>query len=324
MIASDKSSRRPFVGGPSADEGRQPSQAVARTVKTAVIGASGYVGRHLWAAYRSTDPDCVGTVFSQSQAELSHFDIRQPDLPALRLEESGHEAVLIASAKPNIGYCDREQEASYAVNVRGMLELIRQVAKTRMQVVFLSSDYVFEGCAGRNDDDTPTSPTTEYGRQKAIVERELPSITDNYLILRLSKIYGIERGDGTLLDEIASCLAAGRAVRAARDQVFCPTYVEDLTRAIVSIQARGLNGTLNVCNSECWSRHAVALRMAEAMRVNPELVRSISLHELPGMGNRPLNTSMTCSRLKSEVGATFTPLESSIQQVAAHGRCEPS
>ncbi len=191
--------------------------------KTAIIGASGFIGRHLHAAYRRDFPDVVGTAFSaETGGGLVRFDIRRPDLSALRLKETGHGAVLIASAKPNIDFCERERDAAYDVNVRGTLTLARQAAQAGLQVIFFSTDYVFAGDTGLFDDDSPTNPTTEYGRQKVIVEKELPAITDNHLILRLSKIFGLEKGDRTLLDDIASTLAAGRVARVARDQFFPP------------------------------------------------------------------------------------------------------
>lgn len=302
-------------------DAREPeSDAVNATVrKTAVIGASGYVGGHLWNAYRARHPDCVGTGFSRAREELTHFDIRNPQLDALRLEDSGHEAVLISSAKPNIGYCDQQPEESYAVNVRGMLDLMRHIARTSMQIIFLSSDYAFEG-HGDHDDNSPTRPTTEYGRQKVAVEQALPELTDNYLILRLSKIYGVRKGDNTLLDEVAAGLAAGREMKVARDQIFCPTHVDDLTAAIHGIQKKGLRGTLNVCSPERWSRCDVATRLAAAMQCDPQLLKTISLHDLPGMASRPLNTSMLCTRLTNEVGSVFRGLEESIAEVAANWR----
>ena len=178
-------------------------------VKTAVIGASGFVGHHLLRAYRQVFPDCVGTAFSNLQPGLTPFDIQEPDLASLRLEETGHRAVLIASAKPNIEFCERERSLAYAVNVRGTLKLIRQIARCSLQLIFLSSDYVFEGTDGDYDDDAETEPTTEYGRQKVLVEEEIPARTDNYVILRISKEFGLQKNDGTLLDEMACTLAAG-------------------------------------------------------------------------------------------------------------------
>jgi dTDP-4-dehydrorhamnose reductase len=287
-------------------------------VKTAVIGASGYVGSHLWRAYRLAYPDSLGTTFSTANPALAFFDVRYPDIRSLQLVERGYRAVLIASAKPNIAFCEQEKDAAYAVNVRGMLELIRQLGQTSLQVIFLSSDYVFEGNTGGYSDDTETRPTTEYGRQKAYVEKELPSLTDNYLILRLSKIYGIQKGDGTLLDEMACAFAGAREVRAAQDQVFCPTNVADLVRAITAVQARSLRGVLNVCSPERWSRYDIALGLASAMQVSPGQITPISLHELPGMSAWPLDTSMTCTRLAKEVGVQFTPLSDALLRVAAY------
>lgn len=295
-------------------------QFPSSVVKTAVVGASGFVGRHLWRAYRRVYPDCVGTAFSTRHPDFTLFDIRQPNLSALRLEENGYGAVLIASAKPNIAYCEQNRDAAHAVNVRGMLDLIRQVGRTRMQVIFLSSDYVFEGTAGGYSDEAVTRPTTEYGRQKVLVEKELPSLADNYLILRLSKIYGLEKGDRTLLDEIADRLVRNETIRAATDQGFCPTCVHDLVRAILAIQARGLRGVVNVCSPERWSRYDVACAVARALEVDPGRVRPVSLRDVPGMEGRPLDTSMTCPRLSREVGSSFTPLSVTVHQVAANWR----
>lgn len=289
-------------------------------IKTAIIGASGYIGRHLLKSYRTEFPDCVGTAFSRVVSGLTSFDIREPDIRPLRLQETGHQAVLIASANPNIKYCEEEKSAAFAVNVKGTLELIRQLGRTSMSVVFLSSDYVFPGNSGPHDDGDVTRPSTEYGRQKKRVEEEIPRLTDRYLILRLSKIFGLEKGDGTLLDEMACSLSARRQVQAAADQFFCPTYVDDLVAAIQAIQARELSGVMNVSSPEIWSRHQIAVELAHAMRVDAGLVKKISLYDFPSMAGRPLNTSMMCSRLKKETDASFAPLGECIKRVAAHWR----
>ncbi len=287
-------------------------------IKTAIIGASGNVGRYLWRSYREAFPDCVGTSFSNPGDGLTFFDIRKPDLAALRLEATGHKAILISSAKPNIGYCEEHQEAARAVNVEGTLELIRQAGRTSLQVIFFSTDYVFGNRPGPHDDDEAPRPTTEYGRQKAAVEEAIASLAENHLVLRLSKIFTAVKGDRTLLDDIASSLAAGRVVRAARDQIFCPTYVEDLVQAVGGIQAKGLRGRMNVANPARWSRADAAIAMAKAMRVDPSLVEVISLYDIPSMAGRPLDTSMACPRLIREVGPTFQPLETFIERVAAN------
>ncbi len=294
--------------------------AVKDMIKTAVIGASGFVGRHLWRSYRQAFPDCVGTSFSNPAAGLIPFDIRTPNLPALRLEETGHQAVIITSAKPNVAFCEKEPQAACAVNVAGTLELIRQIGRTSMSVVFVSSDYVFDGSSAPYSDDAEIKPTTEYGRQKAQVEREIPSLAGNYLILRLSKIYGLDKDDGTLLTDIARALASGQEVAAASDQFFCPTYVMDLVAAIHAVQESGAKGIFNVASPESWSRYEIASALAVAMNVKRGLVKKIGLYDLPSMKGRPLNTTMKCARLRKATSADFTPLHDSIVRVATDWR----
>jgi dTDP-4-dehydrorhamnose reductase len=286
-------------------------------IKTAVIGASGYIGRHLWRSYRSCFPDCIGTAFSADVPCLQKFDIRRPDITLLRLMETGHKAVLIASAKPNIAYCENNRKAAYEVNVEGTLELARQVGRIGLPVIFLSSDYVFEGTAGPYRDTDPVRPTTEYGRHKAQVEKELPNLVEQFLILRLSKIYNTEKGDKTLLDEMAALLFSGSELLAARDQLFCPTHVNDLVKVIHELQAKYVSGIFNVCSPEGWSRYEIALALADAMRVERKLVKGVLLHDLPGMSSRPLDTRMHPSPPVLECSGGFTPLAASILKVAS-------
>ena len=288
-----------------------------QAVKTAVVGASGFVGRHLWASYQHEFPDCVGTSHLKAGPGLTPFDIRKPDLSALRLEQTGHRAVVIASAVSNVAYCEREREAAYAVNVTGTLELIRQMGRTSLSVVFISSDYVFDGAVGHYDDDTSTNPTTEYGRQKAIVEREIPSLIKNHLIVRLSKVYGLVKNDNTLLDEMARTLSEGRRIQAATDQIFCPTYVGDVVRAMQAVQHLRISATVNVCSPERWSRFDIARELGAAMNADPSQIDGILLHSIPSMKGRPLDTSMICSRLAAEATVPFLPLREAIRRVAS-------
>ncbi len=286
-------------------------------IKTAVIGASGYVGRHLWQAYRAQFPDCVGTAFSGTATGLTRFDIRDPDIGPLQLEETGHEAVLIASARPMIGDCEKNPAETFAVNVKGTLELLRQLGRTGLHVIFLSSDYVFDGTNGPHDDDRPPNPSTEYGRHKAKVEREIPALAPDSLVVRLSKIYGVSEGDSTtLLGEIASKLAAGKRVQAAHDQIFCPTNVNDLVKLLPALQQKRLRGVLNLCNPERWSRFDIAAAMARAMRVDSTLVERIALYDLAAMAGRPLDTSMRISRLERELAPRFAPILADIEATA--------
>lgn len=285
-------------------------------IKTAVIGASGFVGRHILKNQREHFADVVGTAFSSPQNDLTQFDIREPDLAKLRLLESNHEAVVISSAKANVGYCEQNPKESYEVNVSGTLELVRQISRTKMKVIFLSTDYVFDGRQGGYGDQAQICPNTEYGRQKAHVERELPKITDNFLILRLSKIYGLTKGDNTLIDEIMQKLHSGTRIQAAKDQIFAPAAVDDLVKMLHLAQDAKRTGILNSSGPKAFSRFDIASMCAQKLGKGTELIDPINLHQLPGMIGRPLNTSLTPSALFLPPLLKQRDVSSSVEQLA--------
>lgn len=287
-------------------------------IKTAIIGASGYIGAHLFRKYRDTFPDCIGTGFSRAGKDLISFDLCHPNLAALRLEETGHQAVIIASAMPNIAWCESHPQESYQLNVQGTLELVKQLAKTSLSTYFLSSDYVFNGETGNYSDSEPTSPITEYGRQKAEVEREIPNLTDNYTILRLSKIYGTAWKDGTLMDSLASALIQKQKITVATDQFFSPTHVDDVVSMLLFIQQSQAKGLFNLCHSNQYSRYQIANMLAEKLGVPSSLLQTSKLHAIPSMENRPLNTSLMCSSLFQQFQSSLVSIENAIIRVASN------
>lgn len=284
--------------------------------KTAVIGASGYIGAHLFRKYRETFPDCIGTGFSRAGQDLTPFDLRDPENTSLRLAETGHQALIISSAMPNVAWCESHPQESYELNVQGTLKLAKQLAKTSIKVYFLSSDYVFDGKTGNYSDQAETSPITEYGRQKAEVERELPQITDHYAILRLSKIYGTSWKDKTLLDDLAASLLGGQTMTVATDQFFSPTHVDDVVAMTLYIQEKNAAGVINLCHSQAYSRYQIAQKLAETLQISPSLLKSTPLHAIPGMDNRPLNTSLICSPMLQALQASLWSIDKAVQAVA--------
>ena len=285
-------------------------------IKTAVIGASGFIGHHLINKYRLQYPNCVGTSFLNNKTNLLKFDIKNPDIEPLNLERSGHKAVIIAAFKSNIFYCENEPSKAHEVNVDGMLQLIKNLSQTSLKIIFLSSEYVFDGIQGKYNDKHPRNPRTVYGKHKKIIEDKIKNLTDNFLVLRLSKNYGLEKGDKTILDEAANLLNQKKEVLAACDQYFNPTFVDDLVQSIINIQEKDLKGYINVCAPETWSRFEMQTQLAQIMNKDINLIKKIKLYDIPEMKGRPLNTSMVCNRLNQGTQSVFISLKDAISRVA--------
>jgi dTDP-4-dehydrorhamnose reductase len=288
--------------------------------RTAVIGAGGFLGKAFLAAYRRAHPGAVGTARAAEAgaAGLVPFDLATDDARALRLAAGGHREALILAAVPSIVQCERDPAGTRAVNVDGTLRLAEALLADGVLPVFFSSDYVFDGARGGYRESDPTAPGTEYGRQKAEVEARLLALAGGACrILRLSKVFAVERGGGTLLDQIAARLVSGAGFDAAGDAIFCPTLREDVVAAVALAQGRDVRGVLHVCGPEARSWHDLAAALAAALGVDPALVRRRGIDELQPAPRRPKNVSMRNDRLVAATGCAFTPVAASVARVAA-------
>jgi dTDP-4-dehydrorhamnose reductase len=294
-------------------------KAGQRLPRTAVIGAGGYIGRHLLAAYRAIYPDAMDVDVAGPWTHL--LDLAAPDVRPLKLRESGYEYAVIAAAVTGLARCEQSPDFTRARNVTGTLELARQLAGENVTPIFFSTDNVFDGREGGYSDEAPTSPVNEYGAQKAEVERRLPEVTrGRYLIPRLGKVFGLVRGDRTLLDEMADRLTRGQEVAAARDQIFCPVLIDDVVRAVLGLQRAGATGLFNVCAPEVWSRFDIALAMARAVAADAALVKEICLDDLKEPFRRTKRGDLRCGRLKATLNLEFRPLAACIAAIVKQYR----
>jgi dTDP-4-dehydrorhamnose reductase len=286
--------------------------------KTAVIGAAGFIGRAMLAAYRRIHPDCPGTSRRREDGDLLHLDLSTPDSGRLRLRERGCEAAILLAAEPSISRCAADPDRAHRINVTGTLAVIDQLLAAGIQPIFTSSDYVFDGMAGGYSEDDQANPNTVYGRHKLAVERALMERSNGKaLILRLSKIYSLQKGDGVLLDEMAQRFVRGEVVRAARDQKFSPLCIEDLVKIVLELQARAVTGIVHICGDQAWPRLHMARALAEAMGTPDHLLAPISLDDLEGP-RRPKNTSMSNALLRSWYQRPLIDVPTYVRNVAAN------
>ncbi len=288
--------------------------------RTAIIGAAGFLGRAFLAAYRREHPGTIGAARAAGPGLLP-LDLASPGPLAARLAETGHREALILAGVASIVRCERDPAGTRAVNVEGTLRLTKALRAVGVRPVFASSDYVFDGARGGYREGDRPAPGTEYGRQKAETgARLLEACGGDCRILRLSKVFALERGGGTLLDELAARLVSGAGVDAADDNIFCPTRLEDLITAVALVQARDLRGLVHVCGSEARSWHDLAAALAAALGVDPLLVRRCSIDDIQRDPRRPKDISMNNERLVQATGCAFTPVAASVERVAAQWR----
>lgn len=204
------------------------------------------------------------------------------------------EYAVIAGGMGNPKECLQNPAKSHQCNVEGPLRIGKWLVERGITPIFFSSDYVFDGIQTSS-----LSPLNLYGEQKAELEaRALQELEGNYLMIRLTKVYGLNKGDGTLFDEMAANLIRKKPVSAAADQVFAPICVDDVIRGVAALQMKKARGLFHFAGPDYASRYEMACYLAEQLKMERTCITKVSLDDLGDGIKRP-----KCVRLPSAVQA---------------------
>ena len=284
--------------------------------KTLVVGIDGLLGRYFYRAYRKFFPDCQGTTRRFAHTDAIHFDLWNSAPEVLPLAKGNYRAAVIAVGVTGIEQCERNPLLTRRINVDGTLRLIDNLQSRGVVPIIFNSTSVFGMEPDGIHDQNFFEPRSEYARQKLYVEQAVRNSSRPYIMARLGKVFGLAENDDTYLRHIAQRLVGGQAVKAADDEIICPTSVEDAVAAIMRLQQKGFRGDIAVCSPEAVSRYDLALRVADLLGCSRDQVIRISRRDLPDGNSRAAYNVIDSSQLMKEFSFQFTPLDHSLQILA--------
>jgi len=175
-------------------------------------------------------------------------DIRDVSRVRQIVRETNPEWIVLSAAYADVDGCESNAELAFAVNRDGAVNVARAANEAGAHLLFLSSDYVFDGKKSTPyDTGDPRNPQSVYGRTKAEAEIKLLALMPDCCIVRTSWLFGI--GGKCFPDTILKLAANRPALDVVNDQRGSPTYVVDLARVIVSLCRQRANGIVHATNS---------------------------------------------------------------------------
>ncbi len=247
-------------------------------MKILLTGANGQLGTELLAVTDAAGDDVVAC----SHADLDVAD-REAVLQAVQMVAP--DVVLHAGAWTNVDGCEADPARAYAVNAFGTRNVAEAAHAIGARVVYLSSDYVFDGHGGGlvgglpyTEWDTP-NPQSHYGRSKLGGERELATILGpDATIVRTSWVVG-RYGQNFVKTMLRLAADTEVSPTVVDDQVGCPTFTSDLAAVLRQLAVMRVPGVFHVCNEGpvTWCDFAKAI--FEAAGADPERVRPVTSAE---------------------------------------------
>lgn len=288
--------------------------------KILILGGSSFVGRHLFA--RLGSERAMATYCRRPIDGGVHFDSLSMNLSDIIKDPKviSHAVVLLGDTNPDT--CAADRARSQALNVDSIKAILDTLRAWRIKPIFTSSEFVFDGTKGNYTEEDSPNPILTYGRQKLEIERYLQSTGDDFIVLRLAKVYGAKRGDRTLFTRWMEDIEQGRPIRCASDQVFSPIHVEDVADGVLLSIRHGCKGIFHLCGSQAFSRIRLLEILMETMKdflVRPCCVIPCSIHDFSLVEKRPMDVSMKPDKLVRAVGLRIREVMEMCRQMGKEG-----
>src|SRR5208282_5750758 len=176
-------------------------------------------------------------------------------------------------------------ELAFAVNRDGAVNVATAAKEVGARLVFLSSDYVFDGKKTTPYETAdPRNPQSVYGRTKAEAEIKLQELIPDCCIARTSWLFGT--GGKCFPDTILKLAASRPALDVVNDQRGCPTYSTDLARAIIQLCRKNASGIVHATNSGNCTWFEFAQKIVRSVGLVTE-VRPVSSQQMARPAPRP-------------------------------------
>jgi len=278
-----------------------------------VIGARGMLGRDLVERLHSSYGTGFGAEWEILAWDLDEIDIQKEQETRTRIEDVHPEIVINLAAYTNVDGCETQVEKAYGINGEGMKYVALGAAKCRARVVYLSTDYVFDGRKKEPylETDSP-EPLNVYGHSKLMGERHLQALTEKGLIVRTQWLYG-KYGNNFISAILRHARERGE-VSIVNDQTGSPTYTRDLASALCLLIQRGAQGIFHVSNSGECTWYAFGQMVLDLCGLHSVKVKPISSQELGRPALRPSYSVLGCQKLRQEMGISLRPWSEAVKE----------
>ncbi len=238
------------------------------------------------------------------QQVLSGEDLILKDLPTFDLAKSDSESQIVAArpsvilhvgAYSNVDEAEREPHHALAVNAQGTMFVARAAATLNARLIYLSTDYVFDGTqtVPYREKDVP-HPINVYGQSKREGEIAALVTCPNTLVVRTAWLYG--HAGNNFVKTIMRLACEKPFLEVVGDQRGCPTNADDLALALKDILASDLRGICHVTNTGDCTWHEFAEAIVSFMgRSTP--VRPITTAQAARLAKRPAYSVLAKERL---------------------------
>lgn len=266
--------------------------------KVLIIGASGFLGKELYKTFKSDEVYQTYGTYSKKNGENFEY-LGMTDLESIKNVFSKVEPniVLITAALTNVENCETSKEEAYKINVIGIKNVIQECKAHKCKVIYISTEYVFDGNNGPYDELDEVNPINYYGETKLYGEKIILEEIEHYLIVRTTVVYGWDIESKNFIMQLIKNLNEKNTMKVTIDQISSPTYCPNLAEMIKECCEKSITGILNIVGRDIMDRYTFAIKAAEILNLNKNLIIPIETKTVGQIAKRPLKAGLNVDKI---------------------------
>ncbi len=233
-------------------------------MKVFISGASGLVGGNCLKHFTEMGWTAVGSYFSYPVDGTVYYDTLNPaDEKNFDVVAFAPDVIVHCGALTHVDYCEANVQESYDKTVQSTINLIALAKQCNARMVYISTDYVFDGHNGPYREDAPVNPLSVYACHKLEGEEKVLSEIVGALVLRVTNVYGNEvRGKNFIARIIDQAKNKQKlTLKLPYDQYASPANAWDIARAMFVLLRDNKEGIYHIASTDYLNRVELALRV---------------------------------------------------------------
>lgn len=295
-------------------------------MKILVTGLTGLIGSRfaelLETSYQLENLSLsTGTDILDKNAVLEKVTSLNPDL------------VIHFAAKTNVDACEEDKEedkkglesgdfteiinnkSAWAVNVIGTQNIIDACKEINKKIVYISTDFVFDGKKKSYTEDSIPNPINWYAKTKAEGERLVQSSDLDFIIARVAYPYRAIFNKKDFVRSVLERLEHNEKLQMVTDHIMVPTFIDDVVNGLDVLIQKEEKGKFNLVGSESITPYQAAFTIAKIFNLDDALISKTTRREyFNGKAPRPFCLNLKNDKI-SKLGIEMSTFEKGIIEI---------
>ena len=272
-------------------------------MKIFIAGASGLVGGNCMHYFKSKGCDVIGTYFSYPAKDTVFYDTLNHENPAnFDIKSFAPDVIIHCGALTHVDYCEQNEAESYQKTVESTQNLVNLSLQLNAKLVFISTDYIFDGKTGPYLENETPNPLSLYGFHKLEAETIVKTQVAKHLILRITNVYGDEERGKNFVSRIIDQAKNGQklTLKLPVDQFATPINAFDIARALYLLLNEEKKGIYNIASTDYMNRVQLAQTILKYFPNAEYDLIPLCTHEMNQPAARPLQGGLKMEKFLNE------------------------